>query len=558
MKILYLVSILAASATLPCAALTPGEVLPLVPDITAEPITASTIEFTALPGFQTPAQHQGAMKAETTDQHVWNVAESGQFTDNIVSAVFSVENRTYTVDVVKDKNNPAVYAIRNAYGPAFPYYTALGQYGVSDNTTRYMVFDTTDPDNVILEKTPMGITDGQTEFYVASYSWLEASGIINAGTCERLGLKGSLKDGKITFPTAGSLFIFTEASLAQGKGHNANKDGLTALLLPGAKDYSLSVTGWSWCPYSESSTIAAATAGADVSTIIMGCSAAPDTEAGIQEVLDNHVVAENGKGAFVPMPLNPLAPNQKTYIVAIGLDAAGKAQAVALFPFYAFDNSDDWTTLDGKGMFNDYLVSHAYGYTTSPYEVTVQESKSRPGYYRIVDPFKNTRNNTRDDQVHGTHAHYIYLDATDPDCVILEESPIGYITANDGDCRIKSKASDWLAQGKSRDEIKQANAAGVLSNGKITWPFTAYIFMGFLVEGGDYWMNVNFTVNGSNYAAGPTYLQLPAAGVESAVAADSDAPVHYYNLQGSEITNPAPGSVVIRRQGTSVSKIFVR
>lgn len=53
---------------------------------------------------------------------------------------------------------------------------------------------------------------------------------------------------------------------------------------------------------------------------------------------------------------------------------------------------------------------------------------------------------------------------------------------------------------------------------------------------------------------------LAGAGVEdNIIAADnSNAPVEYYNLQGIRINEPAAGSVVIRRQGTEVSKILVK
>lgn len=57
---------------------------------------------------------------------------------------------------------------------------------------------------------------------------------------------------------------------------------------------------------------------------------------------------------------------------------------------------------------------------------------------------------------------------------------------------------------------------------------------------------INFSLNG--------------AGVEdNVIAADnSNAPVEYYNLQGIRINEPAADSVVIRRQGTEVSKILVK
>lgn len=48
------------------------------------------------------------------------------------------------------------------------------------------------------------------------------------------------------------------------------------------------------------------------------------------------------------------------------------------------------------------------------------------------------------------------------------------------------------------------------------------------------------------------------AGIDNLDADYSDAPVEYYNLQGVRIANPAPGMIVIRRQGNQVSKVLVK
>ena len=36
---------------------------------------------------------------------------------------------------------------------------------------------------------------------------------------------------------------------------------------------------------------------------------------------------------------------------------------------------------------------------------------------------------------------------------------------------------------------------------------------------------------------------------------NSNAPVEYFNLQGQRVANPAAGQILIRRQGSTVSKI---
>jgi hypothetical protein len=39
---------------------------------------------------------------------------------------------------------------------------------------------------------------------------------------------------------------------------------------------------------------------------------------------------------------------------------------------------------------------------------------------------------------------------------------------------------------------------------------------------------------------------------------DNSAEVEYFNLQGMKISNPAPGQMVIRRQGTTTTKQVIR
>ena len=37
---------------------------------------------------------------------------------------------------------------------------------------------------------------------------------------------------------------------------------------------------------------------------------------------------------------------------------------------------------------------------------------------------------------------------------------------------------------------------------------------------------------------------------------DTNAPVEYYNIQGIRVTNPQPGNLYIKRQGTQASKVI--
>ncbi|MCF0220356.1 MAG: hypothetical protein HUK14_11295 [Muribaculaceae bacterium] len=46
--------------------------------------------------------------------------------------------------------------------------------------------------------------------------------------------------------------------------------------------------------------------------------------------------------------------------------------------------------------------------------------------------------------------------------------------------------------------------------------------------------------------------------IKADTADNSNAPVEYFNLQGMRIANPAAGQIVIRRQGTEATKLFVK
>lgn len=66
----------------------------------------------------------------------------------------------------------------------------------------------------------------------------------------------------------------------------------------------------------------------------------------------------------------------------------------------------------------------------------------------------------------------------------------------------------------------------------------------------------SYVVSDTNDQFGLTTYRLMTTGLESLETEDADAPVEYFNLQGQRILNPQPGTIVIRRQGSKVSKIF--
>lgn len=65
------------------------------------------------------------------------------------------------------------------------------------------------------------------------------------------------------------------------------------------------------------------------------------------------------------------------------------------------------------------------------------------------------------------------------------------------------------------------------------------------------------TLSGVHIAGIITPAIAAQSGIENVVA-EENAPVEYYNLQGVRVADPQPGTLVIRRQGSKVSKMIVR
>ncbi|MDE5632250.1 MAG: hypothetical protein K2I54_05510, partial [Muribaculaceae bacterium] len=64
---------------------------------------------------------------------------------------------------------------------------------------------------------------------------------------------------------------------------------------------------------------------------------------------------------------------------------------------------------------------------------------------------------------------------------------------------------------------------------------------------------------GKVHGAADSYIVMPggSSGIGSVEVGDENAPVEYYNLQGIRVANPAPGQLIIRRQGAKVEKVLM-
>lgn len=217
------------------------------------------------------------------------------------------------------------------------------------------------------------------------------------------------------------------------------------------------------------------------------------------------------------------------------------------------DEADKWTSL-GIGKFSEDAVLGLGGdWTVKELDVEVQENIEKPGYYRLVNPYKDFPSNWPDlAYTHEDHNHYLYLDASKPNQIMIEPQPTGiYVDDNLKDSYLTSMAYELKRAGKLQPEY--VKYLGNLENGKITFPKGSLgirlpEYTKVLDEDIIYWVNNNglFTVT------------LPSSGVET-VENDSasDAQPEYYTLQGVRVAEPADGDfVIVRRAGKSSKEVF--
>ncbi|MDE5686869.1 MAG: hypothetical protein K2I26_09955 [Paramuribaculum sp.] len=224
----------------------------------------------------------------------------------------------------------------------------------------------------------------------------------------------------------------------------------------------------------------------------------------------------------------------------------------------SFVQPTSWETL-GTGKFKETFLATMYGIPVSScpeVDVTVLYNPDQDGMFRIVDPYA---------EVFGANST-IEIDATDPEYVLIPQQSIGFIDENDGETYIMSRSYAYaflLSNGLDRDAfIEQQGAYNMTydkANGRINMPANSFFARWPQASGAAGATNPNSLYSNNN--SSESYLILPtdpAAIGNIAADADINAPVEYFNLQGMKIENPEAGQIVIRRQGSTVTKMLTR
>ncbi len=172
----------------------------------------------------------------TVVREKWNSLGMAKYSDDLITAGYSVGVQTYEVEAYENDLTKGLYRFKNVWGKAYPW-NEPGDWDDSEDIWFYVHAE--NPAKVYFETTYTGMDWGYGEIVV----WSMADYYLKAeDTAKASSYYGTLTEGGvITFPVS-SLF-FAELEYNNGALLTANKSGGFKIILPGGVDvdYKLSV-----------------------------------------------------------------------------------------------------------------------------------------------------------------------------------------------------------------------------------------------------------------------------------------------------------------------------
>ncbi|MCM1484541.1 MAG: hypothetical protein NC043_09405 [Muribaculaceae bacterium] len=241
-------------------------------------------------------------------------------------------------------------------------------------------------------------------------------------------------------------------------------------------------------------------------------------------------------------------------LVVVSLDANGNViGSDHTEVHFTVTTDDEWESI-GNAKYTEVAFAEIYQTPQEcTYEVPVQVNKENRSIFRLVDPYGAAwPHYTANAVLDHTHNHYLYVNATNADQVYIEDSPVGINLGGDGDAMISSQAAKYLAWGNTAEDIAAAGFFGKLEGTTVTFPANHITF-----AEKNYAKGERLAVESANgkIELPEAFAAIDGIGVDEA---DVNAPVEYFNFQGVRVANPTEGTIVIRRQGSKVSKVLVK
>lgn len=478
----------------------------------------------------------------SAQEHNWPTGEYkslgiGSMTDDMLTAWYGYEPVTYDVEILQSVDDPNFYRVLAPYGKSFAD-AMLKVNNVALTETQYdaagtcvLNIDATDPDNVYFPKTMTGCKwsdDG--EMYIGIPTSAEVW----------------FKDGVFGAPRHG---------VAAGDDTGARAFNVRQqfrIALPGAaNDFTLTIAPVRQCLITRKFE-ADLTVGRDVAKVVYAT--VPDMyEDEMDTYVDNVAAlgAEFGPRGRFSYDMDEV---RKETLIMVALDRNGTQVAHAWVSYYYIDDdAENWQDV-GEAIFSESMLSNVYNIEPQDVKCMLQRHRERPQYLRLVSPYSaHTHWYTGTHDTHNDHNHYLYINAEYPDCIYVEESPM-CMDFGHGMFRLWSFAGYFLAMGEDLEEVAGLGGEYDEDAREISFPEETLLYSMYNYENAD-WC---YDETGATKVTLPEGFDLYAGVQDITVDADANAPVEYFNLQGVKVAQPQPGQVVIRRQGSAVSKVLSR
>lgn len=554
-------------------------------------LTLSALAVSAQNVHKSPMLHDPEPAEEQTAD--WQTIGECAYTDDLATSFWSVGTQTYNVTVQQDANNPGMYRIINPW-QNYPttertiienHEDYPGKLLVGDEY--YILIDATDPDKVKIKPSPIGIV--YTEYKVDEYSippvayqekWdctaygkSELIGKYNISEADADKACGTLKDGVITFPQKHAIYIIREnqedsdiLDWSLGNKFGGFQLVLTGTTVPVNYDFNIVTKDTSYCPSAAGNYQFYVDGDENIPVLRYAVVYEwPDFPIAAQECINtgknirpDQVIVVNTNGM----------PTRCAHVYVLAADEEGNLKKAQYFEVFNPEfEADQWETYSTGTMTDGFLTSlYPTLFKPTELEVEIEKHKTRKDYYRVVDPYKNYAEAEQYLAYGHAHSHYIYIDASDPDNVYIERSPLG-IEVMGSELYLSHDWSDLMWQWATDDHESDLNffeqyygissSGSTLKDGVLTFAPTAGLYISMSATGRLY--DTNVTVNpefdydayqaaaaaGEEYNVAP-YLpgnfklvidKMADSGIDAAIAANPDATV--YDLQGRRVQTPS-------------------
>ena len=238
-----------------------------------------------------------------------------------------------------------------------------------------------------------------------------------------------------------------------------------------------------------------------------------------------------------------------------------------------YDPDEDWEDI-GMALYTDAFTEGLYPSGSKPqyhtYEVPMQRNKVYDEQYRLVNPYANWPGKIDGVTYDKNNNFYMNLVIEEYDGYSLVGIPsflTGLTMDGHGYYAVSNQAADY-----AKDTIDMLTVYtyfpgcfGMMKDdGVIEYPSHCVIDMDYILNFFGYFgtmteFNTYYSANaGGNFKiVMPGFFTPSESGVGMSVT-EEDAPVEYYNMQGLRVANPAPGEMVVRRQGSNSKLLIIK